>query len=535
MEKASMEVDLDDWEFLPDDHQHHHKGVIFSNDFNFGSRGLVDVNYFIIRPSHPPLLTPSKDECKQAERQDHDGKDDKVFKDIEVVPQDVVSQVFFKKWKENEFVDMKLDLEVDLDLDSPKSISRGSTPLKDAGALCFDEEECEKDLDESFQVKAENKEKSCRDDFGITLWRWRLTGVGALCSIGVAAATICILLLGGRQRPQQHLQCQRLQFQIYSDEQRIKQVVQKASRLNQALSTMRGASSSPPLIARNSGELHSTVNCSVLSKGCPCFIPELLSSHASVAMNLYFDFHGRNHWNCDFNGTGLLSVSDPSVAKEVGFQGLRMEKEMKSSQRPPRIAPEPDFPLQWGSRKRLRCVRVRDETTPERSDGRRRATSRINRRIVDKDLSFPPLLPIPLHQRLPESAGSDSRKSRSASLSPEKEDRFYTTRGSLAACEENGHGIGVEERGTGATAAMPRFFVSLSNKEKEEDFMAMKGCKLPQRPRKRSKLIQKCLLLVSPGAWLSELSHERYEVREKKSSRKRRRGLKAMCLETDSE
>ncbi|XP_039140310.1 uncharacterized protein LOC120277512 [Dioscorea cayenensis subsp. rotundata] len=208
-----------------------------------------------------------------------------------------------------------------------------------------------------------------------------------------------------------------------------------------------------------------------------------------------------------------------------------MEKETKSSQRPPRIAPEPEFPLQWGSRKRLRCVRVRDETTPDRSDGRRR----INRRIVDKDLPFPPLLPIPLHPRISESAGSDSRKSRSASLSPEKEDRFYTTRGSLAACEENGHGIGIDERGAGAMVSMPRFFVSLSNKEKEEDFMAMKGCKLPQRPRKRSKLLQKCLLLVSPGAWLSELSHERYEVREKKSSRKRRRGLKAMCLESDSE
>lgn len=26
--------------------------------------------------------------------------------------------------------------------------------------------------------------------------------------------------------------------------------------------------------------------------------------------------------------------------------------------------------------------------------------------------------------------------------------------------------------------------------------------------------------MVSPGAWLSDLSHERYEVREKKSSKK---------------
>ncbi|RWV94465.1 hypothetical protein GW17_00042993, partial [Ensete ventricosum] len=111
-----------------------------------------------------------------------------------------------------------------------------------------------------------------------------------------------------------------------------------------------------------------------------------------------------------------------------------------------------------------------------------------------------------------ESAGSENRRSRSVSLSPEKEDRCYTTRGSVAhGCEgENGAGGGVgDERGA---AVLPRFFVSLSNKEKEEDFMAMKG-----------------------WAWLSDLSQERYEVREKKGSRKRRRGLKAMCMESDSE
>lgn len=97
--------------------------------------------------------------------------------------------------------------------------------------------------------------------------------------------------------------------------------------------------------------------------------------------------------------------------------------------------------------------------------------------------------------RRSESAGSENRRSRSVSLSPEKEDRCYTTRGSVAhGCEgENGAGGGVgDERGA---AVLPRFFVSLSNKEKEEDFMAMKGCKLPQRPKKRSKFVQKCILV----------------------------------------
>ncbi|KAG4165907.1 hypothetical protein ERO13_A13G099800v2 [Gossypium hirsutum] len=70
--------------------------------------------------------------------------------------------------------------------------------------------------------------------------------------------------------------------------------------------------------------------------------------------------------------------------------------------------------------------------------------------------------------------------------------------------------------------------MTLSSKEKEEDFMAMKGCKPPQRPRKRAKIIQRSLLLVSPGAWLTDMCQERYEVREKKSYKKRPRGLKAM-------
>ncbi|KAL6556656.1 hypothetical protein OROGR_005944 [Orobanche gracilis] len=43
-------------------------------------------------------------------------------------------------------------------------------------------------------------------------------------------------------------------------------------------------------------------------------------------------------------------------------------------------------------------------------------------------------------------------------------------------------------------------------------------------------------MLVSPGAWLCDLTLERYEVREKKVSKKRARGLKAMGnMDSDSE
>ncbi|XP_042516762.1 uncharacterized protein LOC122091021 isoform X2 [Macadamia integrifolia] len=212
-----------------------------------------------------------------------------------------------------------------------------------------------------------------------------------------------------------------------------------------------------------------------------------------------------------------------------------MEKETKNqiSGR----APETDFLLQWGNRRRLRCVKIKEDDASEKPDGviRRKITSRVDRRVVrgEKEASLPPPQPNPINRNsetvaLPSTA-SENRKS----SSPEKEDRYYTTRGSLG-FDDNGKIFmdAGEDRGL----VWPKLFISLSSKEKEEDFMAMKGCKLPQRPKKRAKFIQKSLLLVSPGAWLSDLCQERYEVREKKTSKKRPRGLKAMgSMESDSE
>ncbi|KAH7523793.1 hypothetical protein FEM48_Zijuj06G0049800 [Ziziphus jujuba var. spinosa] len=112
-----------------------------------------------------------------------------------------------------------------------------------------------------------------------------------------------------------------------------------------------------------------------------------------------------------------------------------------------------------------------------------------------------------------------------------------------AASSETAHDSkkGGSSSGSGEAAVAPpvwppKFVIALTNKEKEEDFIAFKGSKLPQRPKKRAKFIQRTLNLVSPGAWLCDLTLERYEVREKKISKKRPRGLKAMGnMESDSE
>lgn len=70
---------------------------------------------------------------------------------------------------------------------------------------------------------------------------WRSTGIGAFCAMGAsaaaaAAATICIFILGCRQH-----QKPKIQFKIYTHDKRMKEVVQQAARLNQALSAARGA------------------------------------------------------------------------------------------------------------------------------------------------------------------------------------------------------------------------------------------------------------------------------------------------------
>lgn len=56
------------------------------------------------------------------------------------------------------------------------------------------------------------------------------------------------------------------------------------------------------------------VDCSIITIGGPCYDPSSLISHASVAMNLYYQATGRLDSSCDFNGLGLIVISDPSKA-----------------------------------------------------------------------------------------------------------------------------------------------------------------------------------------------------------------------------
>lgn len=252
MEKTSIEMDLGEWEFLPEsksflDFGHEGGKDLFSKEICFDTKGIVDMNYFICPSPTTPLIhaeekksnPAASEETKRAppppigpEPVAEKKPDDELpreFKDIGVVPpvivasnhHDAVSQVFFKVMKDNEFVDMKMN--------SPRSNTRGIIPHIEPDPIRFDKDEEEEEEKEVCKVdemekdedhmESEVKGKPCWESFGFNIWRWRLAGIGALCSIGVAAATLCVFILGGgRERQKQHHQNQRIQFQIYADE-----------------------------------------------------------------------------------------------------------------------------------------------------------------------------------------------------------------------------------------------------------------------------------------------------------------------------
>ncbi|KAL2543587.1 hypothetical protein Fot_12820 [Forsythia ovata] len=248
-----------------------------------------------------------------------------------------------------------------------------------------------------------------------------------------------------------------------------------------------------------------------------------------------------------------------------------------------------DFVLQWGNRKRLRCMKsqVKDRNgfsglaslTPVQ-----RTTSRVDRQVVRSDQKNNNKDSNPGKQNNKSNGVSPSRrilrnlessigmrgqsngtrklaspdrggggKDKKGTASNNNSHRHHHRNnennnddhrhcggsGGSASPETAAEGKkGGSSSGSDGISAVwpPKFVIALTNKEKEEDFMAIKGSKLPQRPKKRAKFIQRTLNLVSPGAWLCNLTLERYEVREKKVSKKRPRGLRAMGnMDSDSE
>ncbi|KAI3690662.1 hypothetical protein L2E82_48847 [Cichorium intybus] len=255
-----------------------------------------------------------------------------------------------------------------------------------------------------------------------------------------------------------------------------------------------------------------------------------------------------------------------------------------------------DFVLQWGNRKRLRCMKVQQQQAKDKESaaaaiassgtppvGQRSITTRVDRRVAKSPnhqnketvttnavsnghgyINLRQRSSSPAHRVLRNSESSIAMKGQSNGgrgvCSPDRggahdKRSTHNTHHHNGKTNNNGGGGGggsassetaldMKKGGTspGNEAVPivwpPKFVIGLTNKEKEEDFLAIKGSKLPQRPKKRAKFIQRTINLVSPGGWLCDLTLERYEVREKKITKKvqRPRGLKAMgSVESESE
>ncbi|KAL5210294.1 hypothetical protein ABZP36_005917 [Zizania latifolia] len=242
---ASMDaISLDEWELLPD-----HKSSFFMEEFTSGhgtvggkdqllfGASLIMINVDHFTPtSHPspydcildeetkkPTLSiqPSEDACV----------DDPTikFKDIDVVKIKSDQEEFMPKVTEI------FDAEEEEMIKSPvgaKEVDEKELMVAVAPDQCVEDEE------------GVEKDRTGPEYNGFSVGKLRVNGVGALCSFGVAAATFCIFLLGGRQQQLlQKRQNQKNQFQMYADNERIQQVVQQASRLNQAVSTVMGGAS----------------------------------------------------------------------------------------------------------------------------------------------------------------------------------------------------------------------------------------------------------------------------------------------------
>ncbi|RCV10011.1 hypothetical protein SETIT_2G077400v2 [Setaria italica] len=207
--------DLWDWEVLPDE-----------RTFSMG-HGSVHLND---QETEEHILPPPSGDAAEAEP-------DVQCKDIGVVPDESkpvlsVADLMASDKNEEEKVFQSPDDLMASDKNEEEKVFQ-SPDAKEADDDKFSEEEED--------VKKDNN-KARPECVVFSVGKLKVNGIGALCSFGVAAATVCIFLIGGRvQHHHRQQQQQKIQLQFYGDDKRIQQVVQQTSRLNQAMSSVMGA------------------------------------------------------------------------------------------------------------------------------------------------------------------------------------------------------------------------------------------------------------------------------------------------------
>ncbi|XP_074307044.1 uncharacterized protein LOC141642223 [Silene latifolia] len=238
-------MDLDEWEILSDG------GFVDQHEDQEGNKmkntTLIDMDYFENISDQEKkknnlmvIPVPIKFDHDQ-EEEEEEIPEEEVTKlpiiessyDQNFDDQEMISKVFFKKLKENQFVDTKMDVGTyEFVKKGEKDENFGvKNPENDEKLVVYEEK----------KVKMEEDDEKEHENGGVKIWKWAMTGMGALVSFGFAAATVSLIVFSNKHKDGKNSKNQELHFQIYSHDKRFKQVVRRAKRLNEAISVMRGA------------------------------------------------------------------------------------------------------------------------------------------------------------------------------------------------------------------------------------------------------------------------------------------------------
>ncbi|KAJ1691853.1 hypothetical protein LUZ63_016008 [Rhynchospora breviuscula] len=220
-------MDLDEWEVIPSTKPYHYVSSKELLSF-LGPDVLVEADYF---RCPTPGLSPSPSEHQQQEEEEEEEAEEE---EEEEMPK--------------EFKDIGISTEFRKETRSPAPAPEPASPVNwlEPDPMVFSQGTIMTEKEEAMQMQMERKEvvvEEEKDCAGFNLWGLSVHGIGAICSFGVAtAATLCVFALSTasasatcRVRPSPNIQ-----FQIFSDDKRIKDVVQRATGLNHAMTAARG-------------------------------------------------------------------------------------------------------------------------------------------------------------------------------------------------------------------------------------------------------------------------------------------------------
>ncbi|XP_010549544.1 PREDICTED: uncharacterized protein LOC104820683 [Tarenaya hassleriana] len=252
--------------------------------------------------------------------------------------------------------------------------------------------------------------------------------------------------------------------------------------------------------------------------------------------------------------------------------------EFRSERVKPPLHNFPLSSLKWGNQRFLRCVKADSSSSDDEHRLRRQASSPAKSgaspsRTINSGTEQPPptiqhhhrwdrpaasgssagqvskkVVPLDLKSRLREEEVEDEiepmgkarrRRERQKETATEMAARppwnLRTRKGAAASNNGGGGGMGPNRRlndnqkpsGTirEDKPERPKFSVTLTKKEIEEDFMAMVGHLPPRRPKKRPGNVQRQLDSVFPGLWLKEVMPDSYSVSDSTERKKKSRQM----------